>query len=729
MARFYESPNPTNDPNYLGQSKEPDRVPVVKNTSMGELFEGVGNLIGATAKAADGIIKENLVDDAHKLIDPIQAEHGSYMDPNDVKAIAGTGSKGRVRALQIKQGLADGTPTYDTETTALGYGPDDAQRDANINSIFPVNDRPLPPQASKEMSQLQRLQQAYFAGNLSDSYYNAQLVSVAKQLRAQYPGYRNEVDAAISQITGVQPANALRASLMRDIQFNLSAQIASASNDDKWKEKHRGVIYALGYDDNTPIETLKPAVGKFLGNQTLMKAQELSVNVNSPEAESLLSTKMGQISQGGLVAYGNKAQGRVGLADFEARARELAVTGADPKQQAELVRQMTLEKNTLAIQMRKVAYLPIEGDAQGRTLVGKVKDGDQKIDQIIAAQLRPWDQAIELIKSGSYSALQTTTDSLKYEDNLDMQNLRRAFPQSRVATAIVNSFPNNPLIQNQFLQRSKILPEFGKAIEHGLGNAILGGKKDAPAPTPSEAVKSYGPELGKSHTDELYKRTTRQYDLVISQENKNSENAAHVAKQFFTDTKFYDNLSEDGRMKLFLTMAAPSKTQFIKDLAGKDPEVGRLYQEWAQYAAADIWRRSSDNLQAHLADPRLNISFNLKQMAFIDHTTYDRDSTSQRNREAIGRRVNSINHAITYLRPIVGDDPLAILPALGLNPMSLREDDMAQKMLRAVGSKLVTGSEMKEGLLKGWEDFREKLGIDEGSVERRNIKEGRENPR
>lgn len=729
MAKFYDT-QPTNDPNYLGMSKEPDRVPA--NKGLGELFEGIGNLIGVTVKAADSRIKQGIMDDAHKMVDQVQSEHGIDMSLDDVRAIAGTGAKGRVRALQMREGgLSGDTPTSDTGDQALGYAPEDARRDAAINSIFPVNDkRPLPPQAAKEVSQLQRFQQAYYSGDLSDSYYNAQLLSVAKKLRFQYPGYRDEVDHAISQITGVQPANALRASLMRDVQYNLNAQLANASDEKKFRDKYRGIIASGGYDpDNTPMETIRPFVNDQLGQKYSFEASALRVNAGSPEAESLLSTRLGKIVTDSLVASANKTQGGSSLANFIERARAASTTGLDPKAKAALLQDMELKRNELATVLRNTAYLPIEGDKEGRTLVGKVKDGDTKLASIITAQLKPWDDAINMVKSDAYSALAISTDALKYRDNRLVQNLRENFPGADQMSAIVAAFPNNPLLQNQFLQHSKILPEFTSAIKQGLGNAILTGKPNQPAPTPSQAVNHYGKNLNSAQQGAAAKQTADQYDIVISDKNTNTENAAHVAKQFFTDTKFYDNLSDDGRMKLFIQMAAPSKTAFLKTLADKDPEVMQKYQEWAQYAAADIWRRSSDNLQAAMSDPRFNMSFDLKGMRFVDHTVYNIDTTDQRTKAANTRAINAVNNAITYLRPIVGDDPLSILPALGVNPQTLKEDGIAQKVLRSVGSRLVTGSELKEGLLKGFDDFREKLGIDEGTTTRRDLKEGNTNPR
>jgi hypothetical protein len=676
MAPFYQSPNPTNDPNYLGMSKEPDRVTYAGDTAMGKLFEDIGQTGSKAIGAVTDIFKTAIKSDAHSLIDPIQAEHGSYMDPEGVKEVAGTGAKGRVRVQQMQKGAG----AFDGDGGGVDEGGGPAE------TIFPEDAKPLPRQATNEISQLHRLTQAYNAGNLSDSYYDAQLVSVAKQLRAKYPGFRDEVDQAISQITGIQPANALRSSLVRDIQANQAAVIASQNSDQKFREKYRAEASSMGLDpDNTPIEVLKPAVSQYVGDRETLKAKQLRAEVGSPEAEATMSDTVAQQVQSSISAFTNKAQGNTPYQEFVKKAQELTIRGGgNPKEIAELATQMERAKIELETMIRTNLYKPIEGRKDGHSLVTLVKEGDQKVTTILNNQLKPWNDMIALVKSGNFSALETVTNMNKHQSQIDVQNLNRAFPQARVASAISQAFPNNPIMVNRFLETSDILPDWQKAVKNGVGNAILGGTSQTPAPTPTEALKAYGPNAAKGPAA---KETLKQYDLVISKENKNTPNAAHVATQFFKDQSFYDSLNDSARMKTFMTMVSPEKTKFIQSIASQNPEVLDAHQKWVKYAAGDIFRRNSDDLNSLLSRKDVDIAFNPTTMQFEDRTprTTQTYATVQRQTQ---QNLQSINNAITLVRPVVGDDAGAVLSALGIDPNPKKEDGIVTRMFNALGEKL-----------------------------------------
>lgn len=681
MANFYQEPNPANDPNYIGSSREPERPQA--DTSLGGLFAGIGDITGKVGPALESGFKERIKDDAHKLIDPIMDQHGVNLSGEDIKGIAGTGAKGRVRALQMKNGGG----LFGEEDSGVSSFTAEDKPDVTAGGIFPDDKaRPLPMSAQNEISQLKRMTNGYNAGNLSDSYYYGQLDTVVTKLRNRYQGFRDEIDQAVSQITGVQPANALRASLQRDIQYNQAALLAAGSSDDKFRDKYRSEASALGYDpDKTPMETLRPAVSEYLGRREILKATQLRAEVGSPQAEAALSDSIAATVRTSITKMTNQAQGGKSLTDFTKAAEELTLRGGgSPKEINELVNQMELSKQGLLSQIRAEVYKPIEGRKDGHNLVTLVKDGDQKLGTILQTQIKPWDDMIALVKSGNMSALQASTDALKHQGNIDVQNLYRSFPQARVAASINNAFPNNPIFSNRFIEQTNILPDFGKAIKTGLGNAILGGTDKTPAPTPSEAVKAYGPELEKSGT--VYKETAKQYNMVISPENKNVPNAAHVAKQFFGDQTFYDNLNDSGRLKLFMTMASPAKTKFIDTLSASDPEVRGKYEQWAKYAASDIWRRNSDTLQSFLTDKSFDIQYNPQTGLFEDKTKYNRDRGPQP--QIVSTAVQSVNNAITLMKPIVGNKPEELLAAMGINPHADKEDGFVKKMFDALGDKL-----------------------------------------
>lgn len=683
MAQFYQEPNPSNDPNYLGSSKEPERIQA--DTSLGGLFAGIGDITNKIGPAIESGFKERIKDTAHSLIDPIMDQHGTGLSGEDVKGIAGTGAKGRVRALQMKGGT--GLFGDETDSGVSSFSAEE-KPDVTAGGIFPDDKaRPLPSGAQREVTQLQRMTAAYHAGNLSDSYYTAQMLAVSKELRARYPGFREEVDNAVSQITGIQPANALRSSLVRDIQYNQAAMLAAGSSDDKFRDKYRAEINVLGYNDQTPIETVKPAVSQYIGQREILKATQLRAEVGSPQAEAALSDTIAGSVNSFITQKSNQAQGTKSFADYQADAQKMTLNGGgSPKEVNEFVNGLKLARAGLEAQIRAEIYKPIEGRKDGHSLVTLVKEGDQKLGPILTQQLKPIDDMIALASAGNFSALQQTTDMIKHQGNLDVQNLYRAFPQSRVAASINNAFPNNPIFSNRFIEQTNILPDFGKAIKNGLGNAILGGSATTPAPTPSEAVKLYGPDLEKSGA--VYKETIKQYNMVVSPENKNIPNATHVAKQFFGDQAFYDNLNDSGRLKLFMTMASPEKTKFIQELAKTDPEVLGRYQQWTKYAAGDIFRRNSSDLQDMITNKGLDLRFNPTTLQFTDNTKYDRDTVSQRQRSDSDMKIRSINNALTLMQPIVGSDAKSLLGALGIDPLADKEDGVLGSIVKSIGDKI-----------------------------------------
>ena len=84
---FYDAPNPTNDPNYLHQSREPSRMPTIQDVavpakvssdaSLGKLFSGIGEVFGLGLQATDQVIKDNIKKDAYAAIDPIRDGAGA----------------------------------------------------------------------------------------------------------------------------------------------------------------------------------------------------------------------------------------------------------------------------------------------------------------------------------------------------------------------------------------------------------------------------------------------------------------------------------------------------------------------------------------------------------------------------------------------------------------------------------------------------------------------------
>lgn len=58
------------------------------------------------------------------------------------------------------------------------------------------------------------------AGKLNDTLYTMQLNALTKQLRNQYPGFRDYIDEQVKSVSGIDPANAVMKNLLEDINRN-----------------------------------------------------------------------------------------------------------------------------------------------------------------------------------------------------------------------------------------------------------------------------------------------------------------------------------------------------------------------------------------------------------------------------------------------------------------------------------------------------------------------------
>jgi len=163
---------------YAGEAAAADiKSEAVGEASYANLFKDVVNTADFMGKAGVQIVKKDIEDKVYEVADK---ERQSYTDLLE-KIKAGQG----VRSIL----------------------------DANAE----MNEDNTPDEVAALPDRLSALQGAKDSGKISGAYYQSQLLSAAKNLRAQYPGFRQEIDQAFTKVTGSNPANAYIHSLVSDI--------------------------------------------------------------------------------------------------------------------------------------------------------------------------------------------------------------------------------------------------------------------------------------------------------------------------------------------------------------------------------------------------------------------------------------------------------------------------------------------------------------------------------
>lgn len=141
------------------------------------------------------------------------------------------------------------------------------------NTLVPAEGPAIPPglQAGVQRAQALGEAQAQNGGTLgkaNDTLYTGALAAQAKQLRSQYPGYKDYIDEQIKSVSGMDPANAFYKNLLQDIN---TASTNTKSEADKAIALGR---QWLGYDVHMPAYI--EAVRRGLPNAV----QNLEDNVN-----------------------------------------------------------------------------------------------------------------------------------------------------------------------------------------------------------------------------------------------------------------------------------------------------------------------------------------------------------------------------------------------------------------------------------------------------------------
>src|SRR6185369_12343002 len=97
--------------------------------------------------------------------------------------------------------------------------------------------RGLPPGASGLISKMEGYNKLHQAGMMSNTYYLGVMNATMKTFKSSYPGFEKEVEDFTKEFLGVNPANALRQSLMNDADARAKA-LASAANSEVKEVMH-----------------------------------------------------------------------------------------------------------------------------------------------------------------------------------------------------------------------------------------------------------------------------------------------------------------------------------------------------------------------------------------------------------------------------------------------------------------------------------------------------------
>ena len=200
MADFNPKIPTTGIPNFGDDSRPANAIR--SDTSLGTLFEGVGDIAAMSAGVVDKAVQQNIKEEVQEGTELIQREFG-------------------------------------VEDASL------LQSD--------VSSQPLPTDLTRASENIQTLRTAVEQGRLSQVHYTARLDSMVRQMRARYPGYRDQIDKIVQDVTGITPANTLQRQLMQEFESASAAQQSSASKFTSYMQTNEKYLPSNGWRGTTLV--------------------------------------------------------------------------------------------------------------------------------------------------------------------------------------------------------------------------------------------------------------------------------------------------------------------------------------------------------------------------------------------------------------------------------------------------------------------------------------------
>jgi len=632
---------PTSDPNYLNYSKVVDAPPPDKTA--GAVLSTIGDAITGVVGLADTVVK-GVIDDKVRI---------SVEGHRDAQ----TQALERIRQEQQSGLIPGGSPAGDLMST------EDSAATA-------------PEALDSSLSRVESLGAARNQGSVrvNDTYYTMQLNSIAKQLRAQYPGYRDYIDQKFSQIAGMDPANAYYKNLMQDINSRTKAADTVESRALK-----------VGYANITSVPELTPYIRAVEANQP-GAADKLMIYVNKWHADKATFDAEARERQ-------RRDNGRTDQAD-EARTSwrkefagtvanivntPFAMTGMDepvtmqrlltdsskgnltfkPEQWDQLLINMNNRKTQL------INYGTTLYNSADRDYASKWKDTKQ-LNTDIQQELFMVDTLIDAIKNKDVGTMFETQRRIQgRKEDAELESLSGPLGGWLLTSnAIKNSAGdvlNNEL--NRSILTSDVLPKYRTTLGNMVKRSMVPDdvRKDGVIKSlynDIETLQKGGVGAQTKIYDRLFDNVARINDPKVPLKEKQEiidyafkDKNRHLMDKFKAD--YVDPVTGrvvPGQESIFVRLSAPDITKNVWEASRSKPLLWAQYKDTLEEQFKVIYGNKIKELNGY-PDSTIKVGWNPDKRQFaVEAKPSDlNDTVTRRQYDFINKTVNSLNYGLGNL--------------------------------------------------------------------------------
>lgn len=670
MARFTQPIAPTQDPNYAGMSRAlPSwEAQSAVNRSTSGAIDNLSKLIEGGVKGTDTMLQTDIRDGLYKDIDAVR-------DKSTDDALTA--------ATQAAGGGAAAGPTIQ-------------QKDQ-----FQPDSPNVPPDAAAAIGGLKSMRDATLQGNLADSHYYMNLEAVASKYRARYPGYREQIDNMISQITGVDPANAMRRNAIQLLE-----------NTQKLNSEGQTKMFNVYHTDQQYFEALHPGMTfqQFMQNPYgyMSEAGNLKASKLKMESDKMaLDMSQTQDKVAGTNAeklFTNEANLYVStfvsgtLNKLKEQGMNLTAQGANanPTEVAQFLAQATQLKTQMETQIDGLATRPLrEGSANSYSTF---MHDPTKIAQIKTAALAPIDTIIQAVGGKDYITANAAANINKMRTDQTWMKLSQLVPEAEIYGGLRRGIGDQTTGQVLAMSNGAGLTPLTKAVTDTTWLSIANPNATKPPVSASQAAASLA-ETNPVNPGRVNKMTVQ--GIMTLAGHDDPKIAARAVQSLYGDPQFFANIKDSEKAQVFGSMTSPAFTQKMVQLRKADPASFDKYVNWAQTNGVTVFKDGIDNLQSATEYNRYNVTFDPKTMQFTAQTKPEYAPTNMSGHplpDNAQTYVSKINQLGASLAPILkekyGDQAptqfLHILEANGYNPAAEKNggwiDSLGKAVIKAGGA-------------------------------------------
>lgn len=473
--------------------------PSIADTSKATQIKSYGEAVGDVIKISDKFVKNMAVAEAGENADALRDIHHATLE-------AATQPQAIVpQPANNPSGQSVPLPRKDPRKSLL---------DANASAD--TGDVDAPDAIGSGLDRVATISAAKQGGKVNDTLYTQQLYSLAKNLRTQYPNYREYIDQTISQLTGIPIANAYAANMLQDLNTARTSQQAELNKSLVKIQSYAGYKTTDGKTMSDVYDYVKATGDTSFANRWIdtvaatevtARLKTLAVTSGDQDKKSMGEKAEGAFSSISSDMVNNHFYSNTNMFGLTAQkiAEQITEEGLRPGTYSAQVmedrgRQMKAQEDYMKQKLLWEASRPIVDPSTGKFAVDKDGNkysyrslmGDTKTDQMITAALQPYTVASKAaLDQHTGTATYAATHAQRVKDDID--NKITSNPDNVAMQVLSWGFKNmGPVLTNTVITeglKNDVDTKFRNIINDKRMASLMGGEAQTPDGAPPSFKK------------------------------------------------------------------------------------------------------------------------------------------------------------------------------------------------------------------------------------------------